>query len=927
MAGYNNGQFTHFKGFMSDYKDTLNLPYTDFPMRGNLPNNEPKILKKWQDDNLYQRLDKNLESLPSFILHDGPPYANGNIHIGHAVNKILKDIIIKSKRLNGFYAPFVPGWDCHGLPIELNVEKKKGKVGQKISAKDFRLACRLYADKQIIAQKQDFERLGILADWQEPYLTKNYQYEADIIRALGVIIDNGHLSQGVKPVHWCCDCASALAEAEVEYQDKQSPAIYVKFTFIDKAIFNLDKPVSIVIWTTTPWTLPANEAVAVHGDFNYQVVLKDGEYLLIASDCLVALNIENITKTQQIIKGYELETLKVKHPFYDKQVPIILGEHVSSEAGTGAVHTAPSHGQEDFTVGLKYQLPVDNLVNDKGVFFDEVPLVGGQFVFKANQIVIDELKTKNTLLYHHNLSHSYPHCWRHKTPVIFRATPQWFISMDNKALRAQALVEIKAVDWLPDWGQKRIALMLENRPDWCISRQRSWGVPIPLFVHKQSKALHPNTGKFIEEIAKKVEQSGIEAWFLLEAKTLLGNEADHYEKITDTLDVWFDSGVSHFAVLGRNQQSQKPADLYLEGSDQHRGWFQSSLLSSVAIDKTAPYKQVLTHGFTVDSEGKKMSKSLGNVISPQKVVGQLGADILRLWVASSDYVNEMTVSDEILKGTGDGYRRIRNTIRFMLANMSGFSPDKDLLPTEKILALDQWILLKAQQLNQSIQADYEQYQFHLVIKKIMRFCANELGGFYLDVIKDRQYTCQENSVARRSAQTTLYHLTHILVRLIAPILSFTAEEVWQYMPNKPKESVFLQSCYYQLDISNIKTNEQAFDYLRGTLIPAVKKSIEKMRANKEIGSSLETEIDLHLPQKNYNLVVYLQAELHFIFIVSKIRLYLSDTLTLKVCKSQHKKCVRCWHHNKTVGTEEQHPQLCERCVENIANSGEIRQFA
>ncbi len=914
---------------MSDYKDTLNLPHTDFPMRANLANNEPKILKKWQDNKLYQIINTKNQSKKPFILHDGPPYANGDIHIGHAVNKILKDIIIKYKRLTGFNAPFIPGWDCHGLPIELNVEKKKGKVGHKINAKDFRKACREYADKQISAQRESFKRLGILADWDNPYLTKNYTYEADIIRALGLMIENRHLIAGAKPVHWCYDCASALAEAEVEYKQKSSDAIYVKFKLIDN-IFKLDKPIFVVIWTTTPWTLPANEAVALNPNFDYVVLKYNNEYLLVAKDCVSNLPIKNPQLSAYHINGAQLDKLLLQHPFYHKQVPIILGEHVTTETGTGAVHTAPAHGQDDFAIGLQYKLPLTNLIADNGVFFDDVELVGTQFVLKANQIIINELKNHQTLLYCEQITHNYPHCWRHKTPLIFRATPQWFIAMDKYQLRTQALAAIKTVKWIPNWGEKRIQLMLENRPDWCISRQRTWGVPIALFVHKKTKRLHPNTKNLLKVVAQKVEKNGIDAWFDLAKEELLASDADDYEKITNTLDVWFDSGVSHFAVLSKHFELQKPADLYLEGSDQHRGWFQSSLLSSIAISGVAPYKQVLTHGFTVDAIGKKMSKSLGNIISPQKIAGELGADVLRLWVASSDYVGEMAVSHSILKSVSDSYRRLRNTMRFMLANMSGFLPSKHLLTAENMLDLDRYIVNKALNLQQQIIKHYNQYEFHQVVKKIVIFATNDLGGFYLDIIKDRQYTCKANSVARRSAQSALYLLSQILVRLIAPFLSFTAEEVWQYLPEQPENSIFLEDKFYKPTGDFTSNNSQkAFDYLSANIMPELKKHIEDLRAKKQIGSSLEVEIKLFCNTKTLNLIAPLKDELRFFFIVSTLKLLPSktDKTQLKIQKTTHPKCIRCWHHRSDVGANKNHPQLCSRCVDNVDGDGEVRRFA
>ena len=922
---------------MSDYKPTLNLPATKFAMKANLSNREGGFLKKWQDDDLYAQIRANNQGKPKFILHDGPPYANGDIHIGHAVNKVLKDIIVKSKSLSGFDAPFVPGWDCHGLPIELNVEKKKGKVGVKIDANTFRAECRKYADTQVAKQKLDFQRLGILADWNNPYLTKDFQYEADIVRALGKIVENGHVSKGYKPVHWCTECSSALAEAEVEYKDKQSDAIDVKFRIVDDSIFKVDQPVSVVIWTTTPWTLPANEAVALHPDLNYVLANTGDEYLLLAEDLAAdALSRYELdaSVSDQVFLGSDLEGLKAQHPFYDKQVPIILGDHVTTDAGTGAVHTAPAHGQEDFVVGKKYDLPVNCPVDGRGVFFEDTELLAGQFIFKANASVIEILKSENTLVKHVPLVHSYPHCWRHKTPVIFRATPQWFISMQDNGLRDTVNSEIPKVDWIPDWGKKRIELMVGNRPDWCISRQRFWGVPITLFTHKQTGELHPNTAELFTSISAMIEKNGIEAWFETDIKDLLGADADDYEKATDTLDVWFDSGVSHFAVLKAREGLSDVADLYLEGSDQHRGWFQSSLISSVAINGKAPYKQVLTHGFTVDKDGKKMSKSLGNVMSPQKVINNLGADILRLWIASTDYTGEMTVSDEILKRSADSYRRIRNTVRFMLANTTGFDPVQHSVETNDMLDLDRWIVSKAANLQVQILDAYEHYNFHNAIQLILNFCSNDLGGFYLDVIKDRQYTTQENSRARRSAQTALNHILEAMVKWLSPVLSYTAEEVWQSMPSEKTNSIFLAEWYTNLASGY---DNVAIDAARN-INPFIRKQMEGMRSDKVIGSSLDAEVDLYCDENNYNALSQLGDELRFVFITSYARIHpLSDKtdncieagegVFVEVTKSEHEKCVRCWHHREDVGQNAEHEELCGRCVENIAGDGEQREFA
>jgi len=922
---------------MSDYKPTLNLPATKFAMKANLANREGGFLKKWQDDDLYAQIRAHNQGKPQFILHDGPPYANGDIHIGHAVNKVLKDIIVKSKSLSGFDAPYVPGWDCHGLPIELNVEKKKGKAGVKIDANAFRAECRKYADVQVAKQKLDFQRLGILGDWNNPYLTKDFQYEADIVRALGKIVDNGHVSKGYKPVHWCTECGSALAEAEVEYKDKQSDAIDVKFRLIDDAIFKVDKPVFVVIWTTTPWTLPANEAVALHPELNYVLADTGDEYLLLAQDLAeeALLRYELASNiASNIFSGSELEGLKAQHPFYDKQVPIILGDHVTTDAGTGAVHTAPAHGQEDFVVGKQYDLPVNCPVDGRGVFFEDTELLAGQFIFKANASVLEILKSHNALVKHEPLVHSYPHCWRHKTPVIFRATPQWFVSMQDNGLRDAVNAQIPKVDWIPDWGKKRIELMVGNRPDWCISRQRFWGVPITLFTHKQTGELHPNTQALFVEISAMIEQGGIEAWFNTDIQDLLGADAQDYEKATDTLDVWFDSGVSHFAVLKARDGLSDVADLYLEGSDQHRGWFQSSLISSVAINGKAPYKQVLTHGFTVDKDGKKMSKSLGNVMSPQKVVNNLGADILRLWIASTDYTGEMTVSDEILKRSADSYRRIRNTMRFMLANTSGFNPNQHVVKFDDMLDLDKWIVSKTVELQSQILEAYEHYNFHHVVQLILNFCSNDLGGFYLDVIKDRQYTTQEDSRARRSAQTALNHILEAMVRWLSPVLSFTAEEIWQNMPSEKSNSIFLNEWYQGLSAGYENT---AIDTARN-INPFIRKQMEQMRGDKIIGSSLDAEVDLYCDESTYQALSQLADELRFVFITSDARIHPLDDKTsdcieagdgvfVKVSKSEHEKCVRCWHHRQDVGENTEHVELCGRCVENVAGRGERREFA
>ena len=922
---------------MSDYKNTLNLPATDFPMKANLANREGSFLKDWQDKDIHQQIRQKFKGKPLFVLHDGPPYANGDIHIGHAVNKVLKDVIVKSKTLSGYDAPYVPGWDCHGLPIEHMVEKKKGKVGHKISADEFRAACREYADKQIEKQKVDFKRLGIFGDWDNPYLTKNFKYEADIVRALGKIVKNGHLTKGFKPVHWCTECSSALAEAEVEYKDKGSDTVDVAFNVIGD-FFENDKPVALIIWTTTPWTLPANEAVSLHPDLDYALV-DVGKSLYILSDDLLESSLErygvkDFKKLSKTYKGSELEGLMLQHPFYDKQVPVILGEHVTTETGTGAVHTAPAHGQDDYVVGLQYNLPVECPVDGRGVFIDSTEGVAGEFIFKANATIIGLLESHGTLVKHEPITHSYPHCWRHKTPVIFRATPQWFVSMTKKNLRDKVNDEILNVKWIPNWGQKRIELMVGNRPDWCISRQRYWGSPITLFINKNTGELHPDTEKLFEVVAKKIELDGIEAWFKLKVEDVLGAEAKDYEKTTDTLDVWFDSGVSHYAVLKASSYLSDVADMYLEGSDQHRGWFQSSLLTSCAINERAPYKQVLTHGFTVDQNGHKMSKSLGNVIPPQKVVNSLGADILRLWIGSTDYSGEMTVSDEILNRSADSYRRIRNTMRFMLANMQGFDPKNDLVDMNDMLVLDRWIVSKTHDLQQQVINEYDNYNFHFVMKAILNFCTNDLGGFYLDVIKDRQYTTQTDSLARRSAQSALFHISHAMVRWLSPILSFTSEEIWQFLPGASNESVFLQTWYEGLegnfDSPVIESCRDINTHLR--------KELEEMRRNKVIGSSLDAEVDIYCKDENYQNLLGLKDELRFVFITSEARVNelsskpsdakeIDSSIAIKVYKSKHQKCVRCWHHRPEIGQNKMHNDLCDRCVENVSGKGENRVFA
>ena len=937
---------------MSNYKDTLNLPNTGFPMRGNLAQREPEMLKKWKAENLYQKIRDICSDREKFILHDGPPYANGDIHMGHAVNKVLKDIIAKSKTLDGYDAPYVPGWDCHGLPIELQVEKKVGKPGRKISAAQFRNACRIYAQKQVDNQRTEFERLGVLGEWSDPYLTMNFSQEADIIRSLAKITENGHVHKGFKPVHWCTDCGSALAEAEVEYKDKSSFAIDVQFKVLDdEALMSRchsvpgdqgKGPMSVVIWTTTPWTLPANQAVALHPDLEYAVVQTGQGRILLAEGLMKeALGRWGIDDYRVIAygQGQAFDGLMLQHPFYDREVPLIVGEHVTLEAGTGAVHTAPGHGLEDYIVGQRYHLPVDNPVGPDGCFKQETPLFAGEHVLKANEKVIEVLKLHGALIREERLTHSYPHCWRHKTPIIFRATPQWFIGMEKNNLRTTALQQIKQTNWLPEWGEARIEGMVENRPDWCISRQRTWGVPITYFVDKDNGDLHPDTPRLMESVAQLVEQKGIDAWFELQPETLLGDEAERYEMVSDTLDVWFDSGVTHACVLEQRAGLQSPADLYLEGSDQHRGWFQSSLLTSVAMYGRAPYKAALTHGFVVDAEGRKMSKSLGNVILPQKVMKTLGADIIRLWVAATDYRAEMSVSDEILKRTADAYRRIRNTTRFLLANLNGFNPATDLVDPDRMIELDRWAVSRANQLQQEIISAYADYQFHLIYQKIQQFCVVDMGGFYLDIIKDRQYTTQENSLARRSCQTAMYHIIEAMVRWFSPILSYTADEAWQHMPGERSDSVFMETWYESLfDLGDAGLFSDGDWSGIIAIRSAISKQLETMRKDGAIGSSLDAEVILYCDDQQQALLEKLGDELRFILITSEAVVRpLADKpeaaveteqpgLFVQAEASSHAKCVRCWHHRDDVGAHSEHPELCGRCVENVEGEGEVRRF-
>ncbi len=934
---------------MTDYKSTLNLPETAFPMKANLAQREPARIKGWQQQDLYGQLRAARAGKPKFILHDGPPYANGELHVGHAVNKILKDIIVKAKTLSGFDAPYVPGWDCHGLPIELNVEKKVGKPGHKVTAAEFRQKCREYAARQVDAQRADFVRMGVLGDWDNPYLTMDFGFEANIVRTLGRIIDNGHLHKGFKPVHWCLDCGSALAEAEVEYKDKTSSAVDVAFEVVDRKAFaaafgvEFDGAMAVAIWTTTPWTLAANRAVSINAALEYLLLRVNDRAVMVATglveSCIQRFGLEEADILGRA-QGSALENLRLKHPFADLTVPLILGDHVTIDAGTGCVHTAPAHGVEDFEVGRRYDIEVYNPVGGNGVYLADTPVFAGKHIFKANDEIIAELEARGALLCHRHFEHSYPHCWRHKTPIIFRATPQWFIGMNKNGLLDSAKAAVENVQWVPDWGRARIDAMLADRPDWCVSRQRTWGVPITLFVHKVTSELHPKTHDLIEKVAQLIEQRGIEAWFDLEVADLLLDEASDYEKVTDTLDVWFDSGVTHACVLRTRDELQSPADLYLEGSDQHRGWFQSSLLTGMGAFGHAPYKAVLTHGFTVDGDGRKMSKSIGNIIPAKKAMNDLGADIVRLWVSAADYRNDIAASDEIFKRTGDAYRRIRNTARFLLANLAGFNPGEHVLPAAELLPLDRWICARANSLQRELITAYDDFQFHTVYSKIHHFCSGELGGFYLDVIKDRQYTTRSDSHARRSAQTALYHLAEALARWIAPILSFTAEEVWENLPGEHASSVFLSEWYTALP--NEDAAEAMGDVFWNMLIDvrqAINKSLEGKRAAGELKGALDAEVVLYAGDALYEQLATLGDELRFVLITSGARvLHMADApgdalpterddLKVVVAVASAEKCERCWHKRADVGSHAAHPTLCERCVSNVEGPGEVRHYA
>ena len=937
---------------MTDYKDTLNLPRTRFPMRGNLAKREPEMLEGWERQDIYGQIRAAAKGRPLFVLHDGPPYANGDIHLGHALNQVLKDIIVKSRTLAGYDAPYVPGWDCHGLPIEHQVERRLGKLGNGLDAREFRKACREFATEQVNRQRVDRKRLGAIGDWDRPYLTMDRRYEAEQLRGFARLLERGLVFRGYKPVHWCLDCRSALAEAEVEYRDRRSYAIDVRFSVVDRDALGQalgtavpDCPASIPIWTTTAWTLPGNRAVALNAALSYVLVETDcgagKECLLVAGDMLESVAQRYGIKDWSVVgtaPGAAFERLELRHPFFDRVVPVVLGEHVTTEAGTGAVHTAPGHGHEDFAMGVAYDLPLDCPVDGDGRYLPATPLFAGQHINDAGRGIADTLREHGALLHTERVDHSYPHCWRHRTPVIFRATPQWFIGMDQGGLRADALEQITRVQWTPDWGEERIRGMIKDRPDWCISRQRTWGVPIPLFVHRDSGDMHPDSAALALQVADVVEQQGIDAWFDPSLREILGDDADMYEPVTDVMDVWLDSGFSHHVVGTLWDEVSMPVDLYLEGSDQHRGWFQSSLLTSVGMYRRAPYRGVLTHGFTVDPQGRKMSKSRGNVIEPKQVYRTLGADILRLWVAATDYRSEMSVSREILTRVSDAYRRMRNTQRFLLGNLHGFDPDRHQVLDEQMVSLDRWALDRARSLQDEVTRAYERYEFHHIYHKVHNFCVVEMGGFYLDVIKDRLYTTPAAGVPRRSAQTAMYHIAEAMVRWLAPILSFTAEEIWQELPGERGDSVLL-STWHTIPEPSGGTAEVDWSAIL-PLRQHVNWRLEEKRAEGYIGSSLDANVDVYCAPPLAAQLNQLGDELRFVFITSSASVHTErefpdpDLVSVKdgkasvvITPSGHQKCVRCWHRSEDLGQNVKHSELCGRCVDNVEGTGELRLYA
>ncbi|QPJ65630.1 MAG: isoleucine--tRNA ligase [Candidatus Nitrohelix vancouverensis] len=922
-----------------DYKETLNLPKTDFPMKANLLKKEPEMLARWEEENLYGEIRRHFAGKPKFTFHDGPPYANGHIHMGHALNKILKDFIVKIKTMHGFDAGFIPGWDCHGLPIEHQVTKEERKKKNTPDKAEIRKLCREYAAGFVDIQREEFKRLAVFADWERPYLTMNFSYQASIVRELGKVAEQDILYKGLKPVHWCMSCKTALAEAEVEHADHKSTTVYVKFPVASElpASLNASSPASVVIWTTTPWTLPANMAICLHPDFQYAAVELNGECIIVAEDMAPALAKEWGVEELPVLgrcAGKELEHVICQHPFYNRESTVILGDHVTLEQGTGCVHTAPGHGQEDYVVGMKYGLETYNPVDDAGVFVEDLPLFGGMFVMKANAEIVSKLEAEGKLIYQSEIKHSYPHCWRCHQPIIFRATRQWFISMDKEGLRSKALSAINEAEWIPHWGRERIYGMVENRPDWCVSRQRAWGAPIAIVSCLDCGEML-KTKEIFAHIVALIEKHGADYWFEKDVKELVPEGtvcacgSSNLGKEQDILDVWFDSGTSHAAVLEADPEQSWPADLYLEGSDQHRGWFHSSLLESIATRGKAPYRAVLTHGYVVDGKGKKMSKSAGNVIAPQKIIDQYGAEVLRLWVASENYREDIRISQEILKRLTEAYRKIRNTFRFLLGNLSDFDPKKDAVALDELMEIDRYILFRFNGLKQKILGAYDRYEFHTFYHAFYNFCIVDLSAFYLDIVKDRLYTFAPGSKGRRSCQTALHYLLQDMARLMAPVLSFMAEEVWDYLPegSAPEKSVHLSSFPEDRAIEfddALREKWESLIELKGE----VSRALEICRQEKVIGHSLDAHVKLALPEALLKRLQEDVDELKFIFIVSKVDIVTDLSQEEKVYQSESmkgvgvfvqsvggQKCERCWNYFDSDGAKD--ALLCERCVENL----------